>query len=118
MEPITKPKYTQIKPSRQRTLVDFAGLTFEVEGWYTRGRPAKYHLANGDPGYPAEPSDLFDVTIKLAVRHEHGNGGYYYSADLNDVLSEHAVDQIIDLARANMDDPDYHADMADLERYL
>jgi len=111
MEPITKPKYAQIKPNRQRTLVDFAGLTFEVEGWYTRGRPAKYHLSNGDPGYPAEPSDLFDATIQAKV-------GDRFTADLSDLLSEHAVEKIIELARANMDDPDYHADMADLERYL
>lgn len=100
MDPTTKSKYVQTKPTRQRTLVDFAGVTFEVEGWYERGRPAKFYLRNGDPGYPAEPSELFDCTIKAKV-------GDRYTADLTDVLSENAVEKITELALANMDDPDY-----------
>ena len=89
-----------MKPSRARTTVDFDGIEFEVEGWYERGRPAKFYLKNGDPGYPAEPSDLFDATIRAKV-------GSYYTPELTDVLSEHAVEKIIELALANMDDPDF-----------
>jgi hypothetical protein len=107
----TKPKYLQIKPRRQRTIVYFCGHTFEVEGWYERGRPAEFYEKNGEPGHPADPSDLFDATIRLKV-------GNYRAPDMTDILSDHALEKILDLARANMDDPDYDAELEDLGEIL
>lgn len=48
-----------------------------VEFDYTRGAPAVYYLRNGDPGYPAEPDDVDNITI-----HRGDSGVELSEADL------------------------------------
>jgi hypothetical protein len=88
---------------RQSTTVTYHGLRWPVSGVYTRGRPAKPYLTNGDPGYPAEPSELEDIAITL--RQAHGE-----SDELSDILNDDAQNKLIELALENMDDPDFGSD--------
>jgi hypothetical protein len=79
--------------------VYYCGIRWEVEGDYTKGRPAKFYLPNGDPGYPAEPSELENVAITI----KQGNNE---SDELTMVLHADAVLTIIDRALENIDDDD------------
>jgi hypothetical protein len=40
-------------------------IEVEVTGTYCPGRPECRYLRNGDPGYPAEPSEIVDLVAKL-----------------------------------------------------
>jgi hypothetical protein len=93
----------QSKLKRQSTTVTFHGLQWHISGVYTPGRPAKFYLANGDPGYPAEPSELDEITITL--RQKYGE-----SDEMSDVLNDDAQDKLIELALAEMDDPSFWSD--------
>ena len=41
------------------------GVELEVLGDYTKGSAAVFYLRNGDPGYPAEPSEFVVESIKI-----------------------------------------------------
>ena len=91
---------TYLPRKRQSTTITYHNLNWHVSGVYTPGRPARAYLANGDPGYPAEPSELDDITITL--RQAHGE-----SDEMSDVLNDMAQDKLIELALAEFDDPDW-----------
>ncbi len=97
MQAITKSK------KRQSTTVVYHGLRWHVSGVYYKGSQARNYLANGDPGYPAEPSMLDDVAITL--RQAHGE-----SDEMSDILNDTAQDKLIELALAEMDDPNFWSD--------
>jgi hypothetical protein len=84
---------------RRRCTVDYCGIRWEVEGEYNKGRPAMFHLPNGDPGYPAEPSELFDVNI--CIKQDNAT-----SDDLQNVLLVDAVQTLIDRALVILDEDD------------
>lgn len=44
---------------QQRTeIITFRGVELKVTGDYSRGRPARMYMRNGDPGYPEEPDEF------------------------------------------------------------
>lgn len=92
------------KPLRRSTTVIYHGINWRVEGVYRRGRPARYYLKNGDPGYPAEPSELLDVCIFAEGRHGH-------SDDMQDILTMEAQDKLVDWALEQFDDHDQTEDI-------
>lgn len=88
---------------RQRTTVYFRDIEWSVEGVYRRGRPAINHLGIGNPGYPAEPSELLDVTITIKTK-------FHESDDLHNDLTQETYERIINIALEAFDDPDFMSD--------
>lgn len=76
---------------KMRTRVSYHGIDWVVEGDFKPRRPARPYLRNGDPGYPAEPEDLFGASIWI----EQGRSR---SEDLQDILEDEAIDKLIDMA--------------------
>jgi hypothetical protein len=38
-------------------------IEFEVSAMFYPGRPERWYMSNGDPGYPADPDELDDYEI-------------------------------------------------------
>ena len=83
---------------KRRTSVMYHGLQWVVEGFYVRGETARLYEKNGDPGTPGVASDLLDATITIAN-----------SDEMSDILTQDAVDTIINRALETFDDPDFAA---------
>ena len=45
--------------------VNYFGIEWTVDGKYRKGKPARFYLPNGDPGYPSEPDEIDSLTITI-----------------------------------------------------
>lgn len=58
----TKHKLTAVVPQGPADLG--AEVELEITFEYRAGRPARMYLRNGDPGYPADPSEIEVLSVK------------------------------------------------------
>lgn len=85
---------------KRRCTVTYHGIDWTVEGYYEPEEKAVWYHKNGDPGEPGCASDLIDAEIWIKQDGDE-------SDEMQDILTQDAVDIIISRALEEFDDPDW-----------
>lgn len=83
----------------RRVRITYHGLEWHVSGYYQPPQKQVLYEKNGDPGDPGSPADLIDAEIWILQDHSE-------SDEMADILTQKAIDTIIDRALEAMEEED------------